>query len=451
MSESESPMDPVRPDEHDEMFAFEADATAVPAPAVTADPSTTTVRAFSLQPRPSLMRWLAEHNPFYLLSAACMLAGCLALTNSLSWVSITPNRLLTLIATLNLYEALVLAIALFLITKRGLRRDGRMLLLLQAFFLADFTFLNAEIAMANMRTGLAVNAVLLALAAIKLGVVLRVLRPNLTATQYCFVLLQLGVLFVTPLALRWLDANPNGLVNPKQFYGLWWVVGLLPAVYELLSRIDPRGRVMSVSPNAQAAPITAYLALPYVSLLAHVGVLHWVYIVDFVGAHAGPVLLGLTLVLDRFSPTKVLPRKDLLALRLLLPAAAVLVSMNNPFTFGPAWSYPRVELTTFNLAIVGAALVYFYCFLLPYARLVLAAGAAAVLWYVFGPTIGQVSTGVQRGWDYSVDVTDKLAPKTLADWGVIGLVASFTFLAIGFWISLRKQPDVPAIDNGSDV
>ena len=52
----------------------------------------------------------------------------------------------SLIVTLNVYEAALLAIALFLITRRGLRRDGRMLLLLQAFFLADFTFLNAEVA-----------------------------------------------------------------------------------------------------------------------------------------------------------------------------------------------------------------------------------------------------------------------------------------------------------------
>jgi hypothetical protein len=437
-------MDPQRPDEHDELLAFEGDATAAPA-----NPATT-VRAFSLEPRPSLMRWLAEHNPFYLLSAACMLAGCLALTNSLSWVSITPGRLITLIATLNLYEGLVLAIALFLITQRGLRRDGRMLLVLQAFFLADFTFLNAEIATADVRTGIAVNAILLVLAAIKLGVVLRVLRPNFTLMQFGFILLQLGVLFITPLALRWIDANRD-IVNPKQFYGLWWVIGLLPAVYELLARIDPRGRVMSVSPNAQAAPITAYLALPYISLLAHVGVLHWVYMVDFFGAHAGPILLGLTLVLDRFSPSKVIPRKDLLTLRLLLPAAAVLVSMNNPFTFGPAWSYPRIELTTFNLAVAGAFFVDLYCFLMPYARVVLATGAVAALLYVFGPTETQVSNGLSRSWDFSVNVTDALAPKTLADWGVIGLVAAFGFLAIGFWISLRKQPDMPAIDGGSDV
>ena len=41
-------------------------------------------QSFTLQPRPSLLRFLTEHNPFYLLSAACMLASCLALTNTVA-------------------------------------------------------------------------------------------------------------------------------------------------------------------------------------------------------------------------------------------------------------------------------------------------------------------------------------------------------------------------------
>ena len=60
-----------------------------------------------------------------------MLASCLALTNSLSWTSITRSRLLTLSVTLNIHEAALLAIALFLWLQRKLRRDGRILLLLQ--------------------------------------------------------------------------------------------------------------------------------------------------------------------------------------------------------------------------------------------------------------------------------------------------------------------------------
>jgi hypothetical protein len=32
----------------------------------------------------------------------------------------------------------------------------------------------------------------------------------------------------------------------------------------------------------------------------------------------------------------------------------------------------------------------------------------------------------------------------MADWGVIGLAASFAFLGIGFWVSLRKRPAATA-------
>jgi hypothetical protein len=395
---------------------------------------------YTLPPRPSLLRFLTEHNPFYLLSAACMLASCLALTNSLSWTSISKSRLLTLIVTLNVYEAALIAIALFLVTRRKLRRDGRMLLLLQAFFLADFTFLNAEIATLDVRTGVAVNACLLVLAVVKMGVVIRVLKPSFTALQFGFVVAQLAVLFAAPILLRWLDGN-RGILGPREFYGVWWAVGLLPAFYELLAHID-RGRIVSVSPEAQAAPTAAYLAIPFVSLLVHLGILHWVYQVDYVGAHAAPLLLGLAVVLNRHSPTKLLPRKDLLLLRLLLPAAAVMVSWNSPMTFPTELRYPAIELTPAKLAVVGAFLVYIYSFLLPYAVTALAAGATAAALYAFGPSWQQIANTTQTGWDKGATIADRLMPKTPADWGVVGLVASFGLLAIGFWMSMRKPPDI---------
>ena len=401
-------------------------------------------KQFTIQPRPSLLRFLTEHNPFYLLSAACMLASCLALANSLSWTSITHTRLLSLIVTLNVYEAALLAIALFLITRRGLRRDGRILLLLQVVFLADFTFLSAEVATGDVRAGLAINAVLFVLAAAKMGVVIRVLKPSFTALQFLFVLAQLAVLFTLPVVLRWLDTSRgpgDGVGDPRQFYIVWWIVGMLPALYELFTHLD-RGRIVSVAPTAQAAPTTAYLVLPFVSLLAHMGILHWVYRVDYYGAHAAPLLLGLTLVLNRYTPTRVLPRKDLVTLRLLLPAMAVLVSVTNPFVFDAGLNYPRLTLTTFNLALAGAFLVYVYCFLMPYARYVLVAGAATAALYVVGPTWQQIDRAVQQSWSRGTGVAERLVPKTLGEWGVVGLVASFAFLALGFWISLRKQPDV---------
>src|SRR4051812_29164580 len=97
------------------------------------------------QPRRShLYRVLVEYNPFYLISAMCMLFGLFALNNSLDWSPLPRHKLLTLIVTLNVYEGLLVALAVFLL-RRGVLRDAMWLLLLEAFFLADVGFLNMEI------------------------------------------------------------------------------------------------------------------------------------------------------------------------------------------------------------------------------------------------------------------------------------------------------------------
>jgi hypothetical protein len=406
-------------------------------------------RTRMMKPRPLLVRLVAEHNPFYLLSAACMLASCLALTNTVTWNPIATKRLLTLIVTLNLYEAALLAIALFLVSggRRNLR-DGRVLLLLQAFFLADFTFLNAEIATSSnaFSTGLIVNAVLFVLAAVKIGLVLRVLKPAFTLMQYGFVLLQLGILFATPSIFRWVNLHRHA-IGPRDFYALWWVTALLPAVYEVVSRFDVwRATPTSVAARAQAAPTMTYLWLPYVSLLTHFGILHYVYDTGFHAAHAAPVLLGLTLILNRVSPTSLMPRRDLMVLRFLLPLAAVMVSMGRMFAFPLHATYPVVTLTPLNLAIDGAFLTYVWCFLRPNARLFVATWAVAKSMYILGPTHQQMEQWLNSGWEWTATSTDRMMPKTVADWGLIGLVGSFAFLAIGFWVSLsRRHGEVVAL------
>ena len=56
-------------------------------------------------------RGFPKHNPFYLLSAACMLTGCLMLSNTTTWSPIALRRLLTLLITVNFYELSLLALA----------------------------------------------------------------------------------------------------------------------------------------------------------------------------------------------------------------------------------------------------------------------------------------------------------------------------------------------------
>lgn len=400
-----------------------------------------------LKPKPLLLRLLSDHNPFYLLSAACMLASCLAITNSLSWRDITTTRLLALILTLNLYEAALLAIALFLVIRRRLQRDGRMLLLLQAFFLADFTFLNAETATRGVAFGVMINLLLLLLATIKLGAVVYFLKPGLARWQLGFVLLQVAVILLLPCLLKWID-GPRGIVGPRHLYGAWWLLFLLPVIYELLAWLN-RDAARQCQPGWTGL-VNSYFALPYLSLITHLGILHYVYDARFYGAHAAPVLLGLTLVLNRISPTTLVPRRDLLVLRLLLPAGALLVSLNNPFTIVTRSAYPAFALNPLNLVLAAAFLTYAYCFLWHLRRIVLPAGAAAAAFYIIGPTRDQLASWTSQTWNWSTTTAAKIVPKTLSEWGVVGLVASFVLLGIGFWVSLGKSPgqaqDPPAQD-----
>src|SRR6266699_1904355 len=88
-----------------------------------------------------LLRLIVDRNPFFLLSAVSMFAG-----------------VRVILAALNLYEALVIGLALFLITRRDQRRDGWILLSIEALFLVDLTLLNSELFTANLRWGTAINA-----------------------------------------------------------------------------------------------------------------------------------------------------------------------------------------------------------------------------------------------------------------------------------------------------
>jgi hypothetical protein len=365
-----------------------------------------------------------------------MLAGCLALTNSLSWVSIPLSRLLALIATLNVYEIAILALAYFLIRNRGLRHDGATLLLLEAFFLADVTFLNAEISTANLRWGLIINALLLIAAAIKLAVAMRLLGMPRLAGEYGLLLITLAVNFAIPVFFARID---HGSVSPIWLYVMWWIAGILLGSFALLQRW------MQFSNSRISLPLLAYLAMPWLSLTAHIGILHYVYDIPYWGACSAPLLLGLTLLLGRVAATRLVPRRDLLVLRLLLPLAALMVSANDPSALCLTLDkFAHFVITPTKLALGAAYLTYVYCFLSGIWMWMLPAGAACAAIAIFGPTVDQTETFVQNSWSNSSKFIWDKVPKTMTQWGWIGIAASFGFLGIGASISLRRRPGEPA-------
>src|SRR5687768_4433687 len=183
--------------------------------------------------RSPVVDFLNRYNPFYLLSACCMLFGLFAMNDSLDWSPIPISRLLTMIFMLNVYEAMLIGLAVFLL-KRGIRRDAMMLMLIEAFFLVDVGFLNMEIFARDPLIGLIVNTLVLGAAVVKVALLFRAAGIPFADGRFAFTVVQLGVLFAVP-GIFAIVAEPRDQKLPMfAVYGGWWLCGLLPVAYATL-------------------------------------------------------------------------------------------------------------------------------------------------------------------------------------------------------------------------
>jgi hypothetical protein len=407
--------------------------------------------AYSIRPsfRRALHAFLVHHNPFYLLSALCMIAGCYALNSGLDVRSGEVRRVLVLVGTLNVYEFMLLGLGVYLIRRRNVVRDGRTLLLLQAVFLVDLTFLNAETAASSLRAGVALNAALWVLAVAKVGFVLYALSPagsRFPFRTFAFVAVQLAALLALPCLFKWIERG--GAVQSRHFYAAWWAVGLLPVLAELQRRLPG----LAGETRAGETPATrprmgrAYVLVAGASLLAHVGMMQWVYKVPFHPAELSPVLLGLAVALAAPEAARLLGPANLRTLRLALPAAAVLLALV-PFEGARAEAVlpsfaagrgGRVQVSPLLLAMAGAYLAYVYLYLLPRAVWFVSAAVVVAAAGLFGPTWAQTEETAASLWRWALAHALRLVPRTPLQWAATAISAAFALLGLGAWVSLSQ-------------
>jgi hypothetical protein len=397
---------------------------------------TLNVHAYTLRPsfRAALLGFLVHHNPFYLLSALSMLAGCYALNSGLAARTGDLPKLLALLAVLNAYEAILIGLGLYLIRRRGILRDGRTLLLLQAAFLVDLAFLDAEVGSVSVRTGGLLILLVLTLALLKAGIVLRGLWGRVPRRLFAFIGIELAVLFLMPAAFTEFRQHQNGNVTPGQFYVAWWVVGGLMILYELQARFLRQEAAFDTGLRLFVRRL--YVALPLASIVLHLSLLHWVYRVAFVAGDLSPLLIGGAFVLGRSAHAW---RGDIRLLRLMMPLAAIILSAEH----APAWRLPlsaRLDLTPTLLVMGTAYVTLVYCFFFAKALKLLAAAAAVGLLVLFGPTLDQITAGATWAWERAAVAFRWLAARTAIEWGLAAMGAAFAFLALGAGISLRKEP-----------
>jgi hypothetical protein len=147
-------------------------------------------------------RWLLEHNPLYLISAAAVLLGVYLLSDALSRDEAIDAELWLTAAT-EAYQALLIGGAA-LLYRRGQRRPAVMLALLEVVYLADLTC-QTRVAAYWGTAGVVTSAAWIALFAVKLHALAWAvrLRPSWSA-RVLILLAGLG-LATLPHALLWLE------------------------------------------------------------------------------------------------------------------------------------------------------------------------------------------------------------------------------------------------------
>src|SRR5687768_18611181 len=118
-----------------------------------------------------------------------MLLGCYLLNSALYTPAGDVRKLLVVLAVVNVYEACVILLACVLIRFPLVQRDAWIVLFVESLFLTDIAFVSGVISTVDPASGLAINASLLALAGVKVYLILRLLRVRHLARTFAFILL----------------------------------------------------------------------------------------------------------------------------------------------------------------------------------------------------------------------------------------------------------------------
>jgi hypothetical protein len=369
-----------------------------------------------------------------------MLAGCYAINSGLAPRTGDLPKLLALIGTLNLYEAAVIALGLYLV-RRGILRDGRTLLLLEAPFLVDLAFLYADAGSVSVAGGFVLNLFLLALGLLKVGIILRVLCGRTWFRSFAFIALELAILFLMPSVLAHFEHHDN--LTPAHFYAAWWVTGALLALYGIPGWF-PSATSVDVPHPLQIAMHRIYTLLPLASLVVHLWMQHWVYRVEFTGGDLSPLLIGATLALNAL-----VRRTDIKRLQIVLP----LVAMSLAVHFSPEthWRIGRAPITPAFITGAAAYVAYVFCLFPRLALPLLSGGAAATAFALFGPTLQQLCFAIASAWHCATSTASRLLPQTAIQWGITAVGSGFAFLILGAGISLKKTPPAKEDDSTSSA
>jgi hypothetical protein len=384
----------------------------------------------------TILRFVHDRNPFYLLSALCMFVGFRIILGALNSAPGDWKTLLGLIVTLNFYEVVMIGLALFLIVKRGLIRDGWILLGIEALFLLDLTNLNAELFTAMPRLGAAVNSICFLLAMAKILMIIRTLGLRLTPGTAFYIAAQFAFLFAMPGIFR-LMRSTDAAVSAMQIYSIWWMAGLLIAAGAFLVKRLPQ---IDDSPMAPL-PFRLYIVLPLISLLVHLCSENRVYWVHFHYANVAPVLLGFVVVLSR---SKWRWHRMALQWSLGLVAASILISILPPnYQHELSGKLLGLTVSPLRLMLIGSSLMTFWLAIDHRSLIATTIAAGCMTLSALGTNVMEIDLQALNILRWMYHVARRLIPETAGQWGIVAIGSAFVLLGIGAVVSLKAAPPSP--------
>jgi len=359
----------------------------------------------------------AKGNPFYLLSALSMLAGCYTLSHALALRPGQADKLALLLGTVNLYELLVIGLALALLERRDGLRDARVLLSLEVLFLVDATFLSAEFFAISRKAGLLATVAALGFAVLKLRLLRGALRRRLSVSLRAL-LAQLAAILAVPWLMS--ELATERWLSPGVLYALWWAAALGLLLQPPLTGGKRPGEVRTWLWWRLAPPL---------SLVLHLAAAGWVH-----GLMLEPALLAPLLVAASGLAIRVDLRWVSLRARLVLPGLAAALSLAHSREL--VVEIGEVTVSPVRAVLLVSALIYAYGWHADGDRRFAHAAALCLTAGLLGHSPSTIVAGSKK-------VLRLVIPRSALRWGLTAVAVAFAMLGFGAARSFRSPLPQP--------
>ncbi len=183
-------------------------------------------------PEFSFSDWFKNNNPLYLLSVLFMLLGLHLVSSDAQASNLSVNGLLAFFAIQNIYEILMVGMALYLLKSKIQPGHGKLLLLFVLLFLGDVTFYQVRISGLSVALGNLATLVYMVLACIKLAAVIKALNLKIYHWRIFYVLSSFSLIWIGPkITYNLMDSigkSVSSYFNATTIiYLIWLTAGLI--------------------------------------------------------------------------------------------------------------------------------------------------------------------------------------------------------------------------------